>query len=722
MLAALGIAFIANGGQSKDTINRGALRDLRTKAEVDSLVAALSSDDPVRRVNALTKGTGIMRKDFKAAVIACTRHPDPRVRQAALDVVLPSCISAGYETLARSLADRFPGKDRSRMHCIPEGEGELRYAGGPVARTLRRLGEAAIPVLLEKLNSESADVRQAAVTVLGQIGSRRAVPGLVGMLGDPEPRVQLRAIRALGVLGGKRALDAVAAMTGDADEATQRALAIALARNDDGRAITVWSALLRRAKERYAAHSLGPWLRSFPRKKVIPLLLEGLSHRESHVRYDCHETLKALTRQDFGYVAGFRHGVKSTEAERNKAIARWEAWWARAQDQEPYEWLLAALHSTSARTRGQALHDLAMLGDRRAIPGLLGRYHDKNTRVDTTNERGDVPWALRILSARAFDDKASWRRWWAGNKDRPGGFSPLVVPFRPLRLAAKVDIGGTAEHVSIDGHLAFVGTRSALEIYDVSQLPEAEIIGHYAVGFQGVEQLHAQGGRLFLTTHTGGLHVYRYTAAGDMVHVSSHPEVKWGGHFLIGQNRLLVGNHRNVALYETSRDGPPRLLDKRAFQQLRSCSYSGEEGFFTTADWSGKSISIGASFPIGRVWPDGTALAAGERFYCLDHGVLIVRRLRTGQLLGKAPARARYNARLLVDGTRVYALLDEMGIVIYDASDPTNIEVLSHTPLPGGRRRTYRGFSLSGGYLFCADYSGELRVFDVPAQFTDRIR
>ena len=54
---------------------------------------------------------------------------------------------------------------------------------------------------------------------------------------------------------------------------------------------------------------------------VVPVLLEGLSDSEAMVRYNCHESLKSVTSQDFGYT------VDSPEPERVAAISRWESWY-----------------------------------------------------------------------------------------------------------------------------------------------------------------------------------------------------------------------------------------------------------------------------------------------------------------------------------------------------------------------------------------------------------
>jgi HEAT repeat protein len=68
-----------------------------------------------------------------------------------------------------------------------------------VASTVARIGEAAVPVLIEQLRHPNADVRLWAATVLGQIGpaARDAIPPLLEMLADAEPGVRNAARRSL---------------------------------------------------------------------------------------------------------------------------------------------------------------------------------------------------------------------------------------------------------------------------------------------------------------------------------------------------------------------------------------------------------------------------------------------------------------------------------------------------------------------------------------------
>ena len=123
------------------------------------------------------------------------------------------------------------------------------------------------------------------------------------------------------------------------------------------------------------------------------------------------------------------------------------------------------------------------------------------------NERVDANWGLRILSAKSFSsqtdhevltynkdaaDSGPWRDWYDANE-------ALLEPARPLRAMreqAHVQ-ASTAEHVVVDGHLAFVGGRTAIEVFDISNIARPEKVGSYRVGEQGVEQMISRGGACF---------------------------------------------------------------------------------------------------------------------------------------------------------------------------------------------------------------------------------
>jgi len=80
---------------------------------------------------------------------------------------------------------------------------------------LGRIGAAAVPDLVQALQSQDSAVRLKAIEVLGRMGSDAdadgAVPHLVKLLDDPDPAVRKASARTLGLIG-PAAKDAVPAL------------------------------------------------------------------------------------------------------------------------------------------------------------------------------------------------------------------------------------------------------------------------------------------------------------------------------------------------------------------------------------------------------------------------------------------------------------------------------------------------------------------------------
>lgn len=127
--------------------------------------------------------------------------------QESLDLLLTQVgDKAIYVQLAavRGIADRG---DLRNLPLIVEALAGTRATNVPLlADTLRRFGEAAVPdVSRLALEAGTQEIRLAAVTALGMIGSLSAFPALAGLVEDPFPPVRRRALHALAQLGDHRA-------------------------------------------------------------------------------------------------------------------------------------------------------------------------------------------------------------------------------------------------------------------------------------------------------------------------------------------------------------------------------------------------------------------------------------------------------------------------------------------------------------------------------------
>jgi len=80
---------------------------------------------------------------------------------------------------------------------------------GAIAEALGKLGEDAIPDLIEAMSDNDVYVRAGAAEALGTLGATTAVPFLIGALHDEDWLVRSRAAEALGKIGDPRAVPAL---------------------------------------------------------------------------------------------------------------------------------------------------------------------------------------------------------------------------------------------------------------------------------------------------------------------------------------------------------------------------------------------------------------------------------------------------------------------------------------------------------------------------------
>lgn len=142
------------------------------------------------------------RPEERAALLARFDDPSWRVRAAAVERL------TSLEDPSASLPDLF---DRLVGGA---GIGEREAA----AAALGRVGPAAMPGLIERLDAADEELRQVAANVLGVIGDRRALPALTARLADADPNVRTAAADALGRIGGAEATAALLAALDSDDE------------------------------------------------------------------------------------------------------------------------------------------------------------------------------------------------------------------------------------------------------------------------------------------------------------------------------------------------------------------------------------------------------------------------------------------------------------------------------------------------------------------------
>jgi HEAT repeat protein len=208
----------------------------------DALAAIGSASAPDVLLRALQQSVdrqlSLVLKEAESTVISrIARHlgafRDPRIADALLQALHISCYPGCAETLGKLNERRaLP----LLIDCLADG-----YALGPVMEALKRFGEEAVPLLIERLGPPAsvglegdtpATARAAGATVLGQIGGTAAIAALSRALADPQ-----RVVRRAAAL-------ALAASQSDPSAAVISTLAALLDEEDDLRAEIVERALL----------------------------------------------------------------------------------------------------------------------------------------------------------------------------------------------------------------------------------------------------------------------------------------------------------------------------------------------------------------------------------------------------------------------------------------------------------------------------------------------
>jgi hypothetical protein len=211
---------------------------------------------------------------------------------------------------------------------------------GPLLALLVRLGERAVPLLVELLGNDDRELRYYAALSCSELRNPALVPPLSGRLFDQDYGVRGAAVDALLGYPSREVEPALghvrAALHGDAARA--RAAAHALGELRDVGAIGELCGALerdhttaeeaRRALVQLTKQNFGlkpkKWRAWWDRHKEQPRIewmLDGLAHAEEEVRRSASEELKRVTGEYFGY------HYDLPRREREEARGRWLKWW-----------------------------------------------------------------------------------------------------------------------------------------------------------------------------------------------------------------------------------------------------------------------------------------------------------------------------------------------------------------------------------------------------------
>jgi HEAT repeat protein len=205
------------------------------KAAVPALVEALRVPDREARERVAEALAGVGPEAVETLTRAL-RDRDPKVRGGAALALegLGERAAPAVPALIAALSDPEPPDDpkpaRGPSFDDWGREGEPRPSGYYAA--LQAIGAAAVPTLLERLDSPDRPARIVALRALGFLGddAQVAVPRLIALLSDPAPRGE--AASALGGIGpsARSAIPTLAAALSDPDPAFRARAAESLGR------------------------------------------------------------------------------------------------------------------------------------------------------------------------------------------------------------------------------------------------------------------------------------------------------------------------------------------------------------------------------------------------------------------------------------------------------------------------------------------------------------
>ena len=154
-------------------------------------------------------------------LIRALRNRDPAVQYQAVEALGELANPVATDALMGALAgDQYSG---------------IRWKA---AEALARIGQPAVPKLIEALGNPDADVRWKAAITLGEIGDPRGIVPLIGLLSDKDRFVRSRATYALGLIG-QPAIPALSEALSDGTVDVRRGIVAALGKIQDPAAVRI---------------------------------------------------------------------------------------------------------------------------------------------------------------------------------------------------------------------------------------------------------------------------------------------------------------------------------------------------------------------------------------------------------------------------------------------------------------------------------------------------
>ncbi len=265
--------------------------------------------------------------------------------------------------------------------------GKLRKGKGIIAKTtieaLVKIGEPAVPPLINALKSESNSLKTGVAKILGQIGDPRAVEGLIGILEDEKNQVRIAAINALGEIGQPSAIESLMGRFTDQDGYARECAAEAIAKIGEPALEPLINALgdNRRAVRTDAIRALGE-LKS---KKAVKPLLSYFNKATDD--FDKKRIIRALCKIKDPETSEFL--IKMLQFPNHKI----QTTVLKALDEmkviEDVDIIIALLENKSGHMRSEAARMLGEMEERKAVEPLLSMLDDPVDSVPS-----NAAWAL----------------------------------------------------------------------------------------------------------------------------------------------------------------------------------------------------------------------------------------------------------------------------------------------------------------------------------------
>jgi HEAT repeat protein len=320
----------------------------------------LASNQPVdiRRCAILALGE-LGAPESVPTLVAQLQDENGDVRRAAATALDRLGAKASFAFLLEELREE---KDEDTWLIVAEAVGQLEI-------------QEAVPVLVERLQSENTKIRESASIALGKLRSREPVPDLIELLWDADPSVRRAAALALGELGAREAIPFLVRRLGEVDRKERQAIGETLVR--------LWT----RQDMSYLIELLGNENRNVREIAIVvlgkrgareagPALIDSLGDENRYVRRAAASALGELQVREAIPILNERLRHENRKVRRVVLEALRRLW---TQDNIPY--LVEQLRDENPVIRQAAAAALGQLGAREAVPSLLELLRDENRKV-----------------------------------------------------------------------------------------------------------------------------------------------------------------------------------------------------------------------------------------------------------------------------------------------------------------------------------------------------